>query len=104
MRPCPAVGDRGCGAVTTVRIPAGLDDPQAARDGLAGACEGMARLAGHTGELLAGLPEPGLRSPEQRALAEQAKDRARAMRGQFMAVHADAVYDWLTEAAPATVG
>ncbi len=83
--------------MTTARIPAGLDDPRAVRDGLASACEGMARLAGHTGELLAGLPEPGLRSPEQRALAEQAKDRARAMRGQFMAVHADAVYDWLTE-------
>ncbi|MEV0263412.1 (3,5-dihydroxyphenyl)acetyl-CoA 1,2-dioxygenase DpgC [Streptomyces sp. NPDC050617] len=53
-------------------------------------------------ELLAALPEPGSRSPEQRAAAAAAKDAARAERVRFLETHADDVYDRLT--AGRTVG
>nr|UNQ78293.1 enoyl-CoA hydratase/isomerase family protein [Microbispora sp.] len=43
------------------------------------------------------LPEPALRSAEQRTAAARAKDAARDIRARFMAAHADAVYDRLTE-------
>jgi thioesterase DpgC len=74
------------------------DDPRAVRVDLANACEALARSARRTADLLTSLPEPGLRSPGQRAAAAVAKDQARALRAQFMDVHADAVYDALTEA------
>jgi len=45
---------------------------------------------------LAALPEPALRSPQQRTAATVAKDAARAVRARFVAAHADAVYDELT--------
>ncbi|MEV0280711.1 (3,5-dihydroxyphenyl)acetyl-CoA 1,2-dioxygenase DpgC [Streptomyces sp. NPDC050610] len=48
-------------------------------------------------ELLAALPEPGSRSPEQRAAAAAAKDAARAQRVRFLEAHADDAYDRLTE-------
>jgi (3,5-dihydroxyphenyl)acetyl-CoA 1,2-dioxygenase len=57
----------------------------------------LASFAGHTAELLAELPPVPSRAPAQRDRAGSAKNRARAARAQFMAVHADAVYDELTE-------
>jgi (3,5-dihydroxyphenyl)acetyl-CoA 1,2-dioxygenase len=47
--------------------------------------------------LVASLPEPALRSPEQRAAAEAAKHTARRLRARFLATHVDAVYDLLTD-------
>jgi thioesterase DpgC len=47
-------------------------------------------------QVLAGLPEPALRSPDQRADADRAKNTARTLRARFMDRHADAVYDLLT--------
>jgi thioesterase DpgC len=79
-------------------ISSGLeDDFRSVCADLAGARQALARSTGRTADLLASLPEPGLRSPEQRAAAATAKDRARALRAQFMDTHADAVYDELTE-------
>jgi thioesterase DpgC len=57
----------------------------------------LAEAARRTDDLLASLPEPEQRSPEQRATATAAKDAGRAIRAWFMNVHADAVYDQLTE-------
>ncbi|KOG89868.1 hypothetical protein ADK38_11885, partial [Streptomyces varsoviensis] len=48
-------------------------------------------------ELLAALPEPGDRSPDQRAAATAAKDAARAERVRFLEAHAADVYDRLTK-------
>ena len=56
----------------------------------------LAETARRTAGILEALPEPGQRSPEQRAVATAAKSSARAMRCQFMDAHADAVYDELT--------
>lgn len=47
--------------------------------------------------LLATLPRPSDRSPEQRALAADAKNAARAVRGRFMRLHGEAVYQRLTD-------
>lgn len=68
----------------------------AIRADLTSARHELASVAGHTADLLAALPDPALRSPDQRAAAAVAKDRARALRVQFMDAHADAVYDELT--------
>jgi (3,5-dihydroxyphenyl)acetyl-CoA 1,2-dioxygenase len=56
----------------------------------------LAKAARHADELIASLPEPGRRSPRQRAKAAGAKDSVRSLRTRFMATHADAVYDQLT--------
>lgn len=64
---------------------------------LASARQTLAQAAGRTAEVLAALPGPASRTPEQRAVAEAAKDRARAARARFMAAHADAVYDEITQ-------
>lgn len=48
-------------------------------------------------DLIALLPTPRQRSPEQRASAARAHDAVRAARSQFMAAHVDAVYDELTD-------
>jgi hypothetical protein len=56
----------------------------------------LARAAGRTADLIASLPEPRQRSPEQRATVTAAKDATRALRAQFMDTHADAVYNELT--------
>jgi (3,5-dihydroxyphenyl)acetyl-CoA 1,2-dioxygenase len=56
----------------------------------------LAFAAARTDELIASLPEPGERSPEQRAAATAAKDATRALRVQFMDGHSDAVYGELT--------
>ncbi|MET8690150.1 (3,5-dihydroxyphenyl)acetyl-CoA 1,2-dioxygenase DpgC [Streptomyces sp. NPDC004732] len=47
-------------------------------------------------ELVAALPEPPSRTPEQRAAIAEAKDAARALRAAFLDASADAVYDRLT--------
>ena len=78
-------------------IPMASGMSPAPREDLASARQALAKLAGHTSDLLASLPGPTLRAPEQQAVAETAKDRARAVRVQFMAAHADAVYDEITE-------
>jgi (3,5-dihydroxyphenyl)acetyl-CoA 1,2-dioxygenase len=67
------------------------------RGELAEAREALAEAAARTDDLLAALPEPTLRSPEQRAAAASATDAARIRRAAFMDVHADAVYDELTD-------
>ncbi|MFD0447500.1 hypothetical protein ACFQ10_42405 [Streptomyces indonesiensis] len=55
------------------------------------------RQAAHrVDELVAKLPEPGARGPEERAELAAAKDTARALRTRYLHTHADAVYDHLT--------
>jgi thioesterase DpgC len=68
----------------------------AVRRDLDEARQALAKAALRTDDLIASLPEPWRRSPEQRARAAAAHDAARALRSQFMAAHADAVYDELT--------
>jgi thioesterase DpgC len=46
--------------------------------------------------VIASLPEPAARSAEEHATAAEAHDAARAVRCQFLDVHAEAVYDELT--------
>ncbi|MFE2428510.1 (3,5-dihydroxyphenyl)acetyl-CoA 1,2-dioxygenase DpgC [Streptomyces sp. NPDC059373] len=57
----------------------------------------LPEAAARVEQLVASLPEPGSRSPEQRAQIAAAKDAARALRVRFLDAHADAVYDRLTE-------
>ncbi len=79
-------------------LPASQPDyRQAVRAGLVVARQAMAEAAGRTDEMLASLPEPGQRSPAQRCTASAVKDATRALRGQFMDAHADAVYDEVTD-------
>jgi thioesterase DpgC len=56
----------------------------------------LADAAAHTDELIASLPEPARRSPEERATASAVTDAARAFRDRFMSAHTDAVYEELT--------
>lgn len=72
-------------------------DLRGVRVELAEAREALAKAAARTDDLLAALPEPALRSPGQRAAAASATDSTRILRAAFMDVHADAVYDELTE-------
>ena len=72
------------------------DDIRAVRCDLSRARHALAEVAARTDDLLASLPEPGKRSPRQRAAAVAAHDTAREVRGHFMDVHAGAVYDELT--------
>jgi thioesterase DpgC len=59
--------------------------------------QALAETAKHTDDLIASLPEPGERSPEQHATAAAAHDGVRAVRSHFMDVHAEALYDELTD-------
>lgn len=59
--------------------------------------QALAETAERADDLIAMLPEPGQRSPRQRAIAAGSKAAARAVRCQFMEAHADAVYDELTD-------
>jgi thioesterase DpgC len=59
--------------------------------------QALAMAALRTDDLIASLPEPWRRSPEQCARAAAAHAAARTLRSQFMATHADAVYDELTD-------
>jgi len=56
------------------------DDAQAVNADLARARPALARSARHTADLLAELPEPGRRSPEQCDAASTAKSAIRALR------------------------
>lgn len=56
----------------------------------------LAEAVRRAGDVLAALPEPSRRSPEQQAAAAAAKNAVRALRCRFMDAHADAVYDELT--------
>jgi thioesterase DpgC len=77
-------------------LPRARDDVGAVRGEFARARHALAEAAARTDDLIASLPEPGERSPEQRAVAAAAHDAARGLRGHFMDVHADTVYDELT--------
>ncbi|MEU6066697.1 (3,5-dihydroxyphenyl)acetyl-CoA 1,2-dioxygenase DpgC [Streptomyces sp. NPDC047082] len=57
----------------------------------------MTDAAEHVEKLTQSLPSPSARTPEQRAEAAAAKDKARAQRTRFLDTHVDAVYDRLTE-------
>ncbi|SFP29470.1 3,5-dihydroxyphenylacetyl-CoA monooxygenase [Actinomadura madurae] len=70
--------------------------PRAEASGLDAARAELAEAATRVDDLLAGLPEPGERSPEQRLAAASALESARALRSRFMDRHAEAVYDELT--------
>jgi thioesterase DpgC len=71
-------------------------DKPAVPQELASARRALTGSAEQIGQLLAALPEPGLRSPKQRATATAAKDVVRILRSRFMDTHADAVYDEIT--------
>ncbi len=71
-------------------------DVAGARHSLAGARHSLAEAAKLADDLIASLPEPGRRSPEQRASAADAHQTTRALRSRFMDAHADAVYHELT--------
>lgn len=73
------------------------DDVAAVRGDVGCARQALAETAKRTEDLIAALPEPGERSAEQRAAAATAHDAARAARDHFMDVHAEAVYDELTD-------
>jgi (3,5-dihydroxyphenyl)acetyl-CoA 1,2-dioxygenase len=72
------------------------DDIRAVRGELSRARQVLIGAAARVDNLIASLPEPGKRSPEQRAAAAAAHDAARTMHGHFMDMHAEAVYDELT--------
>lgn len=57
----------------------------------------LADITGQTDDLLRALPPPGLRSDRQRAEAATAKAGAREMRARFLDLHADSVYERLTD-------
>ena len=73
------------------------DDIQSAGGDLACARRVLAVRANRADDLIASLPEPGQRSAEQRAAAAAAHDGVRAVRVRFLDVHAEAVYDELTD-------
>jgi thioesterase DpgC len=73
------------------------DDFLAMRMDLDDAARVLASSTQRVSDLLASLPELELRSPEQRAAAGAAKDHGRALRARFLDIHADAVYDQLTD-------
>ena len=57
----------------------------------------LAEAAARVDDRLAALPEPGSRSPQQRAGAGELKDAARGQRRRFLDAQVEAVYDRLTE-------
>ncbi|MQY03029.1 (3,5-dihydroxyphenyl)acetyl-CoA 1,2-dioxygenase DpgC [Actinomadura macrotermitis] len=61
------------------------------------AAAGLAAAAAAVEEVLAALPEPGDRSPGQRAEAAAAFDGVRALRVRFLDAHVEEVYDRLTD-------
>lgn len=73
------------------------DDLRAVHADLAPARSALAAAAARAGEVLAGLPEPDLRSPAERAAAAAATATVRALRCHFMDSQADAVYSELTD-------
>ncbi|TXS41867.1 (3,5-dihydroxyphenyl)acetyl-CoA 1,2-dioxygenase DpgC [Streptomyces sp. OR43] len=63
---------------------------------LAQARVALAKAAARADEVIAALPEPARRSPDQREAAAAARAGARELRAAFLGEHADAVYDELT--------
>lgn len=57
----------------------------------------LQEAAARVEKLVAALPEPGARLPEERAELAAAQDAARTLRMRFLQTHADAVYDHLTD-------
>src|SRR5206468_4430026 len=92
--PGAAVGSHGDGLMA---LPPPHDDVGAARGDLGRARQALAETAKHTDDLIASLPEPGKRSAEQHATAAAEHDVIRTVRSQFMDLHAEAVYDELTD-------
>jgi (3,5-dihydroxyphenyl)acetyl-CoA 1,2-dioxygenase len=78
-------------------LPRPRDGAGAVREDLGRARQALAETAKHTDDLIASLPEPRERSEEQYATAAAAHDIARVVRSHFMDVHAEAVYDELTD-------
>jgi (3,5-dihydroxyphenyl)acetyl-CoA 1,2-dioxygenase len=78
-------------------LPRPEDEVGAVRGDLGRARQALAETAKHTDDLIASLPEPRERSAEQHATAAAAHDAARAVRSHFMDVHAEEVYDELTD-------
>jgi (3,5-dihydroxyphenyl)acetyl-CoA 1,2-dioxygenase len=78
-------------------VPRVRDEIRAVRGDLPLARQVLAKIGDRTDDLIASLPAPGQRSLEQRAAAAASKDAARALRGQFLDAHTDAVYDELTD-------
>jgi thioesterase DpgC len=74
-----------------------LDDIGTVRGELVRARHALSQASRHSDELIASLPEPERRSPRERATAEAAHDAARAIRTLFLDMHAEAVYDELTD-------
>ncbi|MDH6108569.1 thioesterase DpgC [Kitasatospora sp. MAP12-15] len=64
---------------------------------LAAARRTLAEAGERADTLLAALPEPADRTPEQQALATDAKNAARSVRSRFLRLHGDAVYQHLTD-------
>lgn len=58
--------------------------------------ESLAAAAGALEDLIARLPEPALRTPAQRAAAEQAHQGLRDARARYLDAEVDAVYDRVT--------
>jgi (3,5-dihydroxyphenyl)acetyl-CoA 1,2-dioxygenase len=69
---------------------------RAVRGELPRARQALVEAAALGDDLIASLPEPAGRSPQQRAVAAAAHDVLRTMRSHFMNGHAEAVYDELT--------
>lgn len=63
---------------------------------LRAASRALAGLAARVDEILASLPDPQDRTPQQRAEAVEAKQEGRWARHRFLRQHVDAVYDELT--------
>ncbi len=59
--------------------------------------QALAEAAKRADDLIASLPEPAGRPAEQRATAAAAHDAVRAVRSHFLDLHAEAVYDELTD-------
>jgi (3,5-dihydroxyphenyl)acetyl-CoA 1,2-dioxygenase len=78
-------------------LPRRRDNVDTARGDFGRARETLEEAAKHADDLIASLPEPAGRSAEQRAAAAAAHDAVRAVRSHFLDVHAEAVYDELTE-------
>jgi thioesterase DpgC len=78
-------------------VPHQLDNAEAVRDELRRARPALSDTAAHADEVIAALPEPGQRSPQQHATARAAHDGARTIRSLFMDIHVEAVYDELTD-------
>ncbi|OXM68390.1 enoyl-CoA hydratase [Amycolatopsis vastitatis] len=57
----------------------------------------LAEAAGRVDDLLAELPPPPARTREQRDAAASALDGIRALRADYVAAHAEAIYDELTD-------